>query len=400
MGTIHIHGGIPLQGQVRIQGSKNAALPILAGTVLTEGSCLLKNCPKIADVFQMQTLLVSLGCSVRWEGEYIRVHADRVCPTEMPREAVTGMRSSITLLGALLGRCGRAAMEHPGGCVIGKRPIDLHIHSLEQMNVKFSQKDRVLYAYTEELRGAQIELACPSVGATENIVLAGVLAKGHTEVRGAAREPEVTALCRFLKSCGACISGEGTDHIFIDGVEKLHGAEFTVPSDRIVAGTYLMACLSAGGGVLLEDAPVKDMEATMEVARSMGACLQETAQGLYVQAPAEISPIAYLQTEGYPGFPTDMQSLVLAVLPGATGDSVVEENIFENRFRIVPELVRMGAAIRVEDGRRVYVQGKTKLHGTDVKAEELRGGAALVVAGMGAFGETVIDGKTYIDRDM
>lgn len=398
MGTIHIHGGIPLQGQVRIQGSKNAALPVLAATVLTEDISLLKNCPRIADVFQMQTLLKSLGCPVRWEGDFIRVDTQKLCPGEMPREAVTGMRSSLILLGALLGRCKSVALEHPGGCVIGKRPIDLHIRSLEQMNVQFRQEGRMLYAHTEELRGAQITLECPSVGATENIILAGVLAKGRTDIYGAAGEPEVTALCEFLQRCGAHISGEGTSHISIEGVDSLHGAEYVIPSDRIVAGTYLMACLAAGGGVLLEDAPVEQMRVVLKTAAQMGALCQETAQGLYVQAPEELHAIAYLKTESYPGFPTDMQSPVLAVLAAANGESVIEETIFEDRFRIVPELVRMGAEIRVEDGRRAYVKGTGRLKGAEVTAEELRGGAALVAAGLGASGETVIDGKGYIDR--
>ena len=398
MGTIHIHGGIPLQGQVRIQGSKNAVLPILAATVLTEGTSLLIGCPRIADVYQMQMLLRSLNCSVRWEGERMRVTTGRVCSGRMPREAVTGMRSSLTLLGALLGRCGQVFLENPGGCVIGERPIDLHVSALEKMNVKFRQDGQSFYAYTEKLKGAEIELACPSVGATENIILAAVLAEGCTVIQNAAAEPEITALCAYLNACGACIKGAGTSCIRIEGVKKLKGTEFKVPADRIVAGTYLLACMAAGGSVLLEGAPVEEMEALLELARKMGACLQENCQGLYVQAPQRVQAIGRVKTAVYPGFPTDLQSQLLAVLAGAEGETVVEETIFENRFRIVPELLRMGAKVQVEDGRTVTVEGCESLRGTAVTAEELRGGAALVIAGLKAVGETSVSGSKYIDR--
>lgn len=397
VGTIHIHGGIPLQGQVKIQGSKNAVLPLLAGTVLVRGSCMLHGCPRIADVYQMQTLLESLGCAVRWESGSIRVDAERVCPADMPREAVTGMRSSLTLLGAVLGRCGRILLEHPGGCVIGERPMDMHISALERMNVKFEREGRLLHAWTEGLRGAEIRLEFPSVGATENVILAAVLAQGRTVLYHAAREPEIVSLCGFLRTCGARIGGDGTDCIRIEGVERLRGAEYTVPGDRIVAGTYLFACMSAGGSVFLEDAPAGELQAVIQTAQRMGACCQDTDGGLYVQAPGRAASLDFLSTRVYPGFPTDLQSPILSVLAGAQGESVLEETVFENRFRIVPELIRMGARIRVEGGRTAYVSG-TKLKGASVTAEELRGGAALVIAGLGAQGETVIGGKNFIDR--
>lgn len=398
MGNIHIHGGIPLQGEVQIQGSKNAALPIMAATVLTEGKCILKGCPRIADVFQMQRLLQSLGCKTRWEGDALRIEPGSVCLGDMPGDAVKGMRSSLTLLGALLGRCHKAYMEYPGGCVIGVRPFDLHIGALEQMNINFRREHAGLYAWTEEIKGADIELACPSVGATENIILAAVLAKGKTVLHGAAKEPEITALCNFLCSCGAFVWGGGTDTIVIEGTENLHGAEFEIPRDRIVAGTYLLACTAAGGSVFLEGAPAEEMEALFDVAEELGTAVQREKTGVYVQAPRRPKAIKELKTGVYPGFPTDLQSPLLAVLAGAEGNSEITETIFENRFRIVPELLKMGADVRVEEGKTAYVTGRENLHGAEVTARELRGGAALVIAGLAAFGETCIKDTIYIDR--
>lgn len=398
MDSIHVHGGIPLRGQVKIQGSKNAALPLLAATILTEGTNTLYNCPRIADVFHMQTLLTGLGCKVKWEDDSVRVEQGNLCVGNMLGEAVTGMRSSLTLLGALLGKCGHAVMEHPGGCTIGARPIDLHIEALKKMNVEFVEGERELRARTSGLEGADIELSCASVGATENIVLAAVLARGTTHIRGAAREPEVMALCEYLKACGARILGEGTTELTIEGVSSLRGTEFVVPSDRIVAGTYLFGCLAAGGEVFLKDAPAEHLWAAILTAEQMGAVCQSTKDGLYVQAPERAASLSYLRTLVYPGFPTDLQSPLLAVLATAEGESVVEETIFENRFRIVKQLEFMGADISMVNPKKVCIKGIERLSGAEVRAEELRGGAALVIAALGATGETVIRGCSYIER--
>lgn len=398
MGNIHIHGGIPLQGEVKIQGSKNAALPIMAATILTNGKSVLKGCPRIADVFQMQRLLESLGCKTRWEGDALRIEPGNVCLGDMPGDAVKGMRSSLTLLGALLGRCHKAYMDYPGGCVIGERPFDLHIRALEQMNIVFRQENMGVYAWTDGVRGADVRLTCPSVGATENIILAAALAKGRTTIRGAAREPEIAALCNFLNCCGAVIYGAGTETIVIDGTERLHGAEFEIPRDRIVAGTYTIACIAAGGSVFLEGAPAEEMGALFDVAEEMGALVQKEKRGVYVQAPKRPRAIKSLVTRVYPGFPTDLQSPLLAVLTRADGSSEITESIFENRFRIVPELVKMGAKVQVQDGKTAYVTGQEALYGTSVTAQELRGGAALVIAGLAALGETCIKNTIYIDR--
>lgn len=398
MGNIHIHGGIPLQGEVRIQGSKNAALPVMAATILTKGKSVLKGCPRIADVFQMQRLLESLGCKTRWEGESLCITPGKVCMGEMPGDAIKGMRSSLTLLGALLGRCHRAYIDYPGGCVIGERPFDLHIKALERMNVVFQNEFQGFYAWTEDICGADIELSYPSVGATENIILAAVLAKGRTTIKGAAKEPEIVALCNYLNACGANICGAGTGETVIDGVENLRGAEYEVPRDRIVAGTYVLACTATGGSVFLRDAPATEMESLFQVADRMGTMIQKTPKGIYVQAKKRPKGIGRLETEVYPGFPTDLQSPLLAVLSGAEGDSEITESVFENRFRIVPELLKMGARVQITDEKKAYVEGVECLYGTEVTARELRGGAALVLAGLSALGETCIKDTVYIDR--
>lgn len=398
MNTILIKGGVALEGKVRIQGSKNAALPVLAATLLTEETTLLSNCPKIADVYGMVSLLRSLGCSVRWEDKGIRINSDGFSCGNMPGDAITSMRSSLCLLGALIGRCGEVFMEYPGGCVIGERPIDLHIWALEQMGVDFKEETGRLHACARYLHGANLALPLASVGATENIILAAVMADGDTILQGAAREPEVATLCEYLQSCGAQIEGIGTSRLCIHGGRRLCGAEFHIPSDRIVAGTYLLACMGTGGCVLLEDAPVEQMQAVMELADTLGAMCEVSNTGLVVQAPAGISAIPHLRTDNYPGFPTDLQSQALAVLSCMEGQCVVEESIFENRFRVVEELQRMGADIEILDNRRVLVTGVGRLHGANVEAQELRGGAALVIAGLMADKETVIGGGKYIYR--
>ena len=398
MDSIHIQGGIALQGQVRIQGSKNAALPVLAATLLTVEQSYIRNCPRIADVHAMVSLLRNLGCLVAWREDGLQVDSSQVCRGAMQGEAVKGMRSSLCLLGALLGRCGEAVLEHPGGCVIGERPINLHLWALEQMGVTFSEEKGMIHGVTKGLHGARIMLPMPSVGATENIVLAGVMAEGDTHIAGAAREPEITALCRYLQNCGAAIEGIGTDHLLVHGGKKLYGAEFMVPSDRIVAGTYLMACIGTGGCVLLKGAPADEMGAVLKAATQMGASCWVTEEGICIQASGRPEAIERLVTLPYPGFPTDLQSAALAVLAAAEGESVVEERIFENRFRVAGELNRMGACIEQLNAHMAAVRGVRQLRGAEVEARELRGGAALVIAGLMAQGETRVTGCPYIYR--
>ncbi|MBR1852639.1 MAG: UDP-N-acetylglucosamine 1-carboxyvinyltransferase [Lachnospiraceae bacterium] len=421
MTAFQIYGGIPLQGKVKIQGSKNAALPVLAATLLTGDECVICNCPQIIDVQHMASILTSLGCKVRRREDGYLIDSTQAYCCGMEGEAITGMRSSLCLLGAMLGRFGEVVMEHPGGCVIGSRPIDLHLKALREMGVCFTETDGKLTGRVKRLHGARIHLAFPSVGATENVLLAAVLAEGNTELVGAAREPEIITLCEFLTACGAQIEGTGTSVLQIRGVERLHGVRFRIPADRIVAGTYLFACTGCGGNVFLEEAPWGQMEAVIHVAECMGArcqvsggrtecrgydgkdkchcgCSLEPENGLYVQGPDRPWAIDRLRTAVYPGFPTDLQSMALAVLTIASGKSMVEETIFENRFRVLAPLRSMWADIELCTPEIAVVRGVPALHGARVEAQELRGGAALVIAGLMAEGKSEITGCGYIGR--
>lgn len=397
MDSIYIYGGNWLRGETKIQGSKNAVLPILAATLLIKGSCVLKNCPRIADVYHMQNLLQELGCFVSWAGNTITVDATQVNDNRMSGESVTRMRSSIMLLGAMLGRLGEVVMAYPGGCVIGKRPIDIHLAALRKMGVEIEEQERQFTARVGKLEGMDYTLPFPSVGATENVVLAAVLAEGTTILKNAAKEPEITALCEFLIQAGADIKGLGSERLVIRGVKTLHEVRYTVPSDRIVAGTYMTAVLAAGGSVFLENAPSHHMEAIIHAAEAMGAGIVVNQEGIGIDVVRRLRALSYLKTEVYDGFPTDLQSPMMAVMALAKGKSVMEESIFENRFRMVHELKRMGADIEIIRNK-AYVHGVEKLEGTVVEAEELRGGAALVVAGLAAEGRTVIKNRHFIER--
>ena len=399
MDSICVHGGVHLQGKVKIQGSKNASLPILAATLLTRGDNVIYNCPKITDVFQMKQLLASIGCKIREGCDCVSINADRVRAGRMPAEAVQGMRSSACMLGALLSRCGEITMEYPGGCVIGARPIDLHLQALEKMGAIFYIENDMIHGRVQNgFHGAEICFPKISVGATENVILAAVLAKGKTRIFRAAKEPEVVALCQYLVQCGAEIKGIGTDCLIIQGVEQLCGCSMKIPADRIVAGTYLFAVLAAGGSAWLEEAPCNEMGAVLQVANQMGAICQESSNGLYVQAPEELQALIYLQTGEYPGFPTDLQSAVTVSALRAKGKSVIEETIFENRFHIVEPLKSMGADIQILDSNRIIINGGKRLLGETVMAKELRGGAAMVLAGLMASDKTYISGCKYIMR--
>lgn len=398
MDSIYVQGGVALRGKVCIQGSKNAALPILAASLLTKETSCIYNCPRIADVHRMVSLLRSLGVKVCWEENGIRVNAWNICGGDMPTEAIRGMRSSLCLLGALIGRCGEVRMEYPGGCMIGERPVDLHIMAFQKMGVCFREEQDMLCAHVKELHGAEIELPFASVGATENIILAAVMAEGDTTICGAAKEPEVVALCDYLQRCGADIEGIGTGVILIHGGRPLYGTDYRVSEDRIVAGTYLFGAIATGGCVLLENAPYMQMESVLNVAQKMGALCDVTKEGIYVQAEERTLAVPFLRTEPYPGFPTDLQSMALVAMVGAEGKSIVEETIFENRFQVVDPLVRMGADIQVLSPTKVVVNGVERLHGGQLEAKELRGGAALLLAALAAEGRSTITGCSYIYR--
>lgn len=397
MDAIRIYGGNCLKGQTKIQGSKNASLPVLAATLLINGTCEIENCPYISDVFHMLRLLESLGCKVTREESLVRVDTSQLAEGDMPADSVGVMRSSIMLLGALLARAGSVSMEYPGGCVIGKRPIDLHLRALRRMGVEIVENEEGFWARAGSLQGVSHKLPFVSVGVTENLILAAVLAEGRTVIHPAAREPEIQILCDFLRSAGAKIEGAGTERLVIEGVQSLHPVRFRIPADRIVAGTYLAACMCTGGRVFLEDAPCQHMESVLTCAESMGIQIVREKDGILVSGRAGRPLENGLVTACYPGFPTDLQSLFMVVMAFSGQAGWIEETVFENRFRIVPELCRMGADITVQ-GTRAYVHPTDGLRGAIVEAKELRGGAALVAAALAAEGTSIVTNRHYIDR--
>lgn len=397
MEWFELSGGVPLQGSITLQGSKNAALPLLAGAILHRGKTILYNVPDIRDIGVMIQILRKMGCQVEKEGGKLEIDASSL---EVPQvDSVLGgqMRSSIILLGSLLGRCRQAALPFPGGCVIGARPIDLHITALKKMGTVLEEYDGMLHARTEMLQGKRIHLNFPSVGATENIILAAVLAEGTTIVENCAREPEIAELCIFLRQKGADISGEGTSCICIQGVKELKDSRYTLMSDRIVAGTYMMAAAATRGQICLKGAEIRDLKTVMDILKETGAEFRYKDDGLWIDGRNAKYPVARVCTAPYPGFPTDLQSQLLAVLCLAEGRSVVRECMFEERFRIAAQLNRMGACVAA-DGREAVIDGRSRLYGTNVKAEELRGGAALVIAGLAARGKTRVFGRPFIER--
>lgn len=397
MEYLEIEGGRALAGEVCIQGSKNAVLPILSAALLNQGVTVLKNCPKIIDVAYMLEILRELGCKVRWEGELLLVDASSVRETCAPREYAEKMRSSIILLGSLLGRMGEAFLPYPGGCVIGERPIDFHIEALRKMGAEFCEDEEGLRALCDRPRGARIQLSFPSVGATENVILLAVLAEGTTVLKNAAREPEIWELCRFLNSLGAKIQGAGTSRIVITGVKSLHDGEFTIMPDRIVAGTYMLLAAAAGGKVILRNPPLEQLGSLRKVLAAMGAGWERQGEGLLIWGLGRPKSVTEVCTEPYPGFPTDLQSPLMAALCLARGESRIRENLFEARFKIVEELRKMGAQIETSE-REAAIRGVERLHGADLYARELRGGAALVLAAAAAEGRSRVFGCSYINR--
>ena len=398
--SIHVRGGNPLFGETKIQGSKNAVLPIMAAALLIEGVSVIENCPKITDVDHMQKLLSEIGCIIHWRNRSLYINAANVSGSKMNSESVGEMRSSIMLLGALLGRFGKAVMNYPGGCVIGTRPINIHLDALKKMGVIIREEEEHFTATADKLTGSVIELPSPSVGASENIILAAIYAKGTTVLVNAAPEPEITALCDFLKAAGAEIDireEKGKIIIIIQGGVRLSPVTFKIPTDRIVAGTYMLGVLGAGGHVFLEDAPVHHMRAVIDLAKEMNADVSISEKGIAVLADCQAKPIPYLETAVYPLFPTDLQSQLLAILTIAGGESVICEKTFEDRLKIVPELIKMGADIS-RNGNTATIRGVNHLKGAVTTAEELRGGAALVVAGIIAEGYTVIKQRKFIER--
>lgn len=396
MSVIRIEGSRELHGHIRIQGSKNSALPILAAAVLIPGTTVLSNCPDIRDVDLMKKLLESMGCRIRSCKGQIEIDASGVCQCHLQKEYIEGMRSSIILLGAMLGRFGKACIGYPGGCVIGERPINYHLMALRELGADISIEDDQIVASASCLTGKEIIFPISSVGATENALLAAVSAKGVTVLKNAAKEPEITALCRFLIAAGADIEGLGTRTLKITG-GPLHEVHYHIPSDRIVAGTYLLAVAATGGCVNFEDVPTQELTGLTDCLRTMGIGLQCQNDTVEIISSANYRAIPYLATEEYPGFATDLQPQMAAVLTCAEGNSIIEERIFDNRFGYVEQLEKMGASVLLE-GRRLLIRETKKLHGAGIEAGDLRGGAALILAGLMADGVTYVKGCQYVER--
>lgn len=393
-----IEGGMPLRGAIDLQGAKNSALPVLAACVLCNSPCIIHNCPSLLDVEASCKILEHLGCKVRKERDTVTVDPSGVDQISIPDELMREMRSSIVFLGAIVSRLGRAHISFPGGCELGPRPIDLHLAALRRLGLSINEEHGFLDCRcTGRLHGETIALSFPSVGATENILLASATAEGTTTIINAAREPEITDLAAFLNRCGAKVRGAGESVLEVEGVAALHGCEHVVIPDRIVAATYMAAAAATGGDVELRHVCASHLSPVKPVFHEAGCEIRETGDSLILHAPSVLRPLRCVRTMPYPGFPTDAQAPVMAMSTLAAGNSLFVENIFENRYKHVSELVRMGASVKLE-GKVAVVEGVKQLYGARVEAADLRGGAALVVAGLTAIGITEVFGLHHIDR--
>lgn len=392
-----VEGGVALRGEARVDSAKNAVLPILAAAVLTPEEIVLHNVPDITDVGHMAAILTMLGCRVERSGRDMTVDCGGIHSWEMPDQLSKQIRSSIFLLGPILARFRKATVTFPGGCEIGLRPIDLHLSGLRQLGVEISEEGGLIHCDGRNMHAGEVHFDYPSVGATENVMMAAVLLPGTTVIHNPAREPEIADLQAFINAMGGKIRGAGTHYIAVEGVERLHGTAWTPMADRIVAGTLLAAAAITGGEITLTNAPESDMVAVTAKLREMGCRLEERPGWIHLRAPKRLTAFAQLQTQPHPGFPTDMQVQMLALLSTAEGMGVITENVFENRFTHAGDLNRMGAHILCT-GRTAVVRGVPELYGAHVTARDLRGGAALVLAGLRARGETLVDHAELIDR--
>jgi UDP-N-acetylglucosamine 1-carboxyvinyltransferase len=406
MDRIRIRGGKPLSGIIPIGGAKNAALPLMTAALLSEEPLTLCNVPVLADITTLSHLLVQHGATVtmvgaqtpREHGHALKIDARRIISTTAPYDLVRRMRASVLVLGPLLARCGEARVSLPGGCAIGTRPVDLHIKGMEQLGATIDLRQGYIHAQAPQgLRGAEIIFPKVSVGATENLLMAASLAEGETVLVNAAREPEIVDLAACLNAMGAKITGAGSDRITILGVKKLHGAEHAVVPDRIEIGTYLMAAAITGGAVELAGARHDLVAAVAQSLEGAGVEIGETANGISVRRRNGQLTGVDVMTEPFPGFPTDLQAQMMALMAKAEGAAMITETIFENRFMHVPELCRMGANINVH-GASAMVRGVAHLNGAEVMATDLRASVSLVLAGLAAEGETVINRVYHLDR--
>lgn len=405
MGYYSIKGGNKLCGEINVGGSKNGTLPILIGSLLTDEEIILENCPCINDVDDTIKILRELGCSVKEEkNKFTDTSTITICSKDLnnsfiPEDLGEKMRCSILFLGALLSRNNECIIPRPGGCVIGERPIDLHLKAFKNMGVNIEEQDNYYNCKVSNILGYHIYLDFPSVGATENILLLGVKAKGVTVIHNCAREPEIVSLVKFLRSCGGEIYGEGTDTIMIEGVEKLHGTVFKMPFDRIQCGTFLCASAITGGEIFIKGGELEGMESTCCILERVGCKFKFEERGVFCKAPKELKSNLEIVTAPYPMFPSDMQPLIVALLAVSKGKAVVRETIFENRFAYVLELQKMNCNICINgDDNSVSIVGSDCITGCEVYGKDLRGGMALILAGLVANGESIVHGVEFIHR--
>ncbi len=396
MARIVVKGGKGLKGSVTVSGSKNSTLPIMAACLLSTDECVLHNVPSLEDVRVMEEVLKKLGAKVKRENDSLIINPRSVDCCELPEALTRKMRASNLVMGALLGRFRKAKVSYPGGCAIGSRPMDLHIKGFRLLGCEVNEDRGYIEAEATCLKGREVLLDFPSVGATENIMMAAVGAEGTTIIRNAAREPEIVDLQSFLNRMGAKIRGAGLDTIRIEGGGSLGGVEYDVIPDRIEAGTFMVAAAITNGDVLIDNVVVEHVEPVLAKLMESGVNVIRCNGGIRVRGGHKLRPVD-IKTLPFPGFPTDMQPQIMALLATVEGTSIVVETVFENRFMHVDELRRMGADIRVE-GRVAVVQGKKKLTGARVEATDLRAGAALVLAGLAAEGETIVEKPFHIDR--
>ena len=397
METLVIYGGNKLHGGIRVQGAKNGALPVLAASVLG-GRSEIRSCPRLSDTDSSLDILRMLGCEAERDGETVTVDASRVPRCDIPPELMRRMRSSVIFLGAVLARCGRAVVSAPGGCELGRRPIDLHLEAMRLLGADITERRGLVSCECAgRLKGAEIVLPYPSVGATENVMIAASTAKGRTVLVGAAREPEITELAEFINAKGGRISGAGGDVVIVDGVEELGDCEHVCIPDRIAAATYIAAAAATGSELTLYGAEPKHIKAVISAFSEAGCRFRESGGGLTVTAPERLKAVRFVRTAPYPGFPTDAQPLLAAALAFADGISVINETVFDGRFRYLRELERFGADARCE-GSLAVIRGKPFLTGANAECTDLRGGAALVVAALGATGRSEISAIRHIAR--
>lgn len=396
MDKILIRGGNPLSGSVHVHGAKNSALPLMAASLLAEEPCILHNVPCLHDIFTMDKILTEMGMANDFTGRTMTLDPASVKSETAPYELVRKMRASFFVLGPLLGRFGEAKVSLPGGCAIGARPVDIHLKGLEALGAEIRIEEGYVVA-KGKLTGAKVALEFASVGATENLVMAACRAQGVTHLSNAAREPEIVDLARYLNAMGARISGAGTEHITIEGVDALHGAEHEVIPDRIETGTFILAAVATKGDVTIQDASFEHLPVFTDILAEMGADITTTGTTIRARAANGIKAVD-VKTEPFPGFPTDLQAQTMALLCTAEGASVIKESVFENRFMQVAELTRMGADIEV-DGNTAVIRGVGDLVGAPVMASDLRASAALIIAGLAAAkGETAVSRVYHIDR--